>query len=199
MDTSGDTAPRLAPSRKRTHQSSPGCRNAPTNSTRRPGRRTAGGHQTDPAPRGAADQGIPARLGAAEGEGQDAQSFAATHPSKFGCAKTPSNVGADAIGAQSTTGAIPNATGTEERLQPAKHAPPELNRLTGEICPECRIAARDDVQGACGTCRHYVRSRPQKDRMAAHAFRANAGQPDLEEWQLFNAALVELRGGEIAS
>ena len=182
---------------RKMRQFAPESRNAPANSTRHPSRRTAEDRQTYPAPRGA--EGIPAHQGAAEEEDRDAQSFAATHPSKFGCAKTPSAVGAKTIDAQSTTDAIPKATGTEERQQPAKRAPPELNLSAGEICPERRVATCGDRQGTCGTSRQYIRSLATEKKMAAQAFQANADQPDLEERQLFNAAFVVAQGGEIAN
>ena len=77
--------------------------------------------------------------------------------------------------------------------------PPHLNLLHGTICPECKIATCQNKQGTCTSCRVYIRNLAQRRNMSITEFRANAARPESEERQLFNAALVQLRGGKIAN
>ena len=87
-----------------------------------------------------------------------------------------------------------NPTAQEQHARPA---PPQLSLLRGNICPECNIAPCEEKQGTCATCRLYIRCLAMKRKMSVSEFRANANQPESEERQLFNAALVQLKGARI--
>ena len=89
-----------------------------------------------------------------------------------------------------------NPTRQEQHARPT---PPQLTLLRGNICPECNIAPREEKQGTCMTCRVYIRCLATKRNMSVSEFRANSKQPESEERQLFNAALVQLKGARITN